>query len=68
MDAGTFDSLLDVGNSIRNVRMESDINVGCPEEAALKKGFVTKEDVLKHIGRFKENDYREYVENISEKY
>lgn len=68
MDAGTFDSLLDAGNSIKDFRKDSGINVGCPEEAALKKGFVTKEDVLKHISGFKENDYREYVEEISEKY
>lgn len=68
MDAGTFDSLLDAGNSIRNVLKDSGINVGCPEESALKKGFVSKEDMLKHIGRFKDNDYREYVEKISEKY
>ncbi len=64
MDAGTFDSLLDAGNSIRDVRKNSGVNVGCPEEIALKKGFVSKDEMLKWIGKFKENDYRAYVEGI----
>ncbi|MGI6471904.1 MAG: glucose-1-phosphate thymidylyltransferase RfbA [Candidatus Methanomethylophilaceae archaeon] len=68
MDAGTFDSLLDAGNSIREVRKDTGVNVGCPEESALKKGFVTKKNVLEWIGKFKNNDYREYVEEICERY
>lgn len=64
MDAGTFDSLLEAGNSIRDVRKNSGINVGCPEEIALRKGFVSKDEMMKWIGKFKENDYREYVEEI----
>ena len=42
--------------------------MGCPEESALKKGFVTKKNVLEWIGKFKNNDYREYVEEICERY
>ena len=65
-DAGTFDSLLDVSNSIRDARRDSGINVGCPEKIALKKGFVSKEDLLKWIAEFKDNDYREYIEKFCE--
>lgn len=63
-DAGTFDSLLDTGILIRDARKNFGINVGCPEEIALEKRFVSKEDILKRIVEFKDNDYREYVENL----
>ena len=63
-DAGTFDSLLDTGILIRDAKKNSGINVGCPEKIALEKGFVSKEDILKRIVKFKDNDYREYVEKL----
>lgn len=61
LDAGTFDSLLEAGNSIKNIHENTGINVGCPEEIALKSGFVTKEELLEWIGKFKDNSYRNYV-------
>ena len=63
-DAGTFDSLLDTGILIRDARKNFGINVGCPEEIALEKRFVSKEDILKRIVEFKDNDYREYIEKL----
>ncbi|MDN5357132.1 MAG: glucose-phosphate thymidylyltransferase [Candidatus Methanomethylophilaceae archaeon] len=64
LDAGTFDSLLEAGNSIKAVQDEHKINVGCPEEAALKNGFVTKEEVLEWMKRFKDNSYLKYVQGV----
>jgi glucose-1-phosphate thymidylyltransferase len=64
LDAGTFDSLLEAGNAIKAVQDKRKINVGCPEEAALKNGFVTKEEVLEWMNRFKENSYQRYVRGI----
>ena len=61
LDAGTFDSLLEAGNFIKEIRDRYGINAGCPEEIALKKGFVTKEEVLERMKEFKDNDYRKYV-------
>ena len=63
-DAGTFDSLLETSILVRDVRKNSGINMGCPEMIALEKGFVSKDDILKWIVEFKDNDYREYVEKL----
>ncbi|MGE4212691.1 MAG: glucose-1-phosphate thymidylyltransferase RfbA [Candidatus Methanomethylophilaceae archaeon] len=64
LDAGTFDSLLEAGNFVKDVRDKYKINVGCPEEIALKNGFVTKEEVIERIGKFKDNSYTTYVKGI----
>jgi glucose-1-phosphate thymidylyltransferase len=63
-DAGTFDSLLEAGNLIKKVQKRTSKNVGCPEEIALSKGFVTKEEVIERISKFKENSYQNYVKEI----
>ena len=64
LDAGTFDSLLEAGNFVKDVRDKYKINVGCLEEIALKNGFVTKEEVIERIGKFKDNSYMTYVKGI----
>ncbi|NCA74454.1 MAG: glucose-1-phosphate thymidylyltransferase, partial [Gammaproteobacteria bacterium] len=64
LDAGTFDSLLEAGNFIKDVQTRTAKNVGCPEEIALKNGFVTKEEVIERISKFKDNSYQIYVKGI----
>ncbi len=64
LDAGTFDSLLEAGNFIKDVQTKIAKNVGCPEEIALKNGFVTKEEVIERISKFKDNSYQIYVKGI----
>ncbi len=64
LDAGTFDSLLEAGNFIKDVQERTSRNVGCPEEIALNKGFVTKEEVIERISKFKDNSYQIYVKGI----
>ena len=64
LDAGTFDSLLEAGNFIKDVQERTSKNVGCPEEIALNKGFVTKEEVIERISKFKDNSYQTYVKEI----
>lgn len=63
-DAGTFDSLLEAGNFIKDVQEGTSRNIGCPEEIALNKGFVTKEEVIERISKFKKNSYQIYVKGI----
>ena len=46
LDAGTYNSLLDSSLFIRTIEERQGIMVGCLEEIAYKKGFITKEQVL----------------------
>ncbi|NCU25317.1 glucose-1-phosphate thymidylyltransferase, partial [Candidatus Nomurabacteria bacterium] len=64
-DAGTFDSLLEAGNFIKDVQKRTSRNIGCPEEIALNKGFVTKEEVIERISKFKDNNYTRYMRELN---
>ena len=63
-DAGSFDSLLDVGNTVKSIRDTKGINFGCPEDVAMMCGFVTKEEILERMERFKDNNYKDYVKGV----
>ena len=45
LDAGTADSLIDAGQTIRKIQYETGRYVGCLEELALNEGWVTDEHV-----------------------
>jgi glucose-1-phosphate thymidylyltransferase, short form len=57
IDAGTFDSLLDAGNTVRSKEEEVGSKIASPEETAYNLGYVTKDVVEKYLKRFKENEY-----------
>jgi len=57
IDAGTFDSLLDAGNTIRDKEEEIGSKIACPEMTAYDLGYVGKDDVEKWLKPFKENEY-----------
>ena len=52
LDAGTYNSLLDSSLFIRTIEERQGIMVGCLEEIAYKRGFITKKQLLeqaKHL-------------------
>jgi len=61
LDAGTFESLLEAGNAIKDIQENTGVNVGCPEAVALKRELVTKDEMLEWIDRLKDNSYQKYV-------
>ena len=61
IDAGTFDSLLDAGNTIRGKEEEIGSKIASPEMTAYDLGYVDKGDVEKWLKQFKENEYFQTV-------
>ena len=47
LDAGTADSLMDAGQTIRTIQAETGRYVGCLEELAFNQGWLTEEQVHK---------------------
>ncbi len=45
LDAGTPDSLLQAGNFVQTVQERQGLQVGCPEEIAFRRGFLTADDL-----------------------
>ena len=61
IDAGTFDSLLDAGNTIRGKEEEIGSKIASPEMTAYDIGYVDKGGVEKWLKQFKENEYFQTV-------
>jgi glucose-1-phosphate thymidylyltransferase len=60
-DTGTFDSLLKASNTIFDIEKTGRSLVGCPEEIALQRGFITKKQLSEWISKFSNNSYYDYL-------
>ena len=65
-DTGTFDSLLFASNIIHEVEASKHIILGCPEEVALDRGFITKNKLAEWVKMHPSNAYYEYLGLLSQ--
>lgn len=61
MDAGNCDSLLEAANRIHELQKVTGKNPGCLEECALKKGFITEQQVHQTGEKYKNTNYGKYL-------
>jgi glucose-1-phosphate thymidylyltransferase len=61
LDTGTFDSLLAASEFVATLERRQGVKVCCPEEIALRKGFVTLTEIEPWLGRLGKSDYADYV-------
>lgn len=64
LDTGTFDSLNDAGNFVRAIQARQGLQVGCPEEAAWRRGFLTDEGLLERAEMFEKSGYGTYLRGL----
>lgn len=64
LDTGTHHSLLQASQFVHSVEENQGIKIACLEEIAYRMGYVDKETLLKHIAKYKNNEYFDYVANI----
>ena len=63
IDTGTHDSLNDATNYIRSVESHQHRKIGCVEEIAYLKGWITYEEALKLADEYN-NQYGDYIRDI----
>ncbi|SDB79879.1 glucose-1-phosphate thymidylyltransferase [Raineyella antarctica] len=61
LDTGTFDSLLDAGNYVHTMQARQGLQVGCPEEAAWRMGFLTDDELRQCAEPLVKSGYGTYL-------
>ena len=66
LDTGTHDSLAEASTFIEVIEKRQGLKVACLEEIAYKKGWITREQLLKAAQPMAKNDYGQYLIRLAE--
>ena len=66
LDTGTFDSLNDASNFVRTIQARQGLQVGCPEEAAWRQGFLSDAELLERAAALEKSGYGGYLKLLVE--
>lgn len=66
LDTGTFDSLLDASEFVRTLQARQGLQVGCPEEAAWRSGFLSDDQLLARAHALAKSGYGNYLRSLLE--
>jgi glucose-1-phosphate thymidylyltransferase len=64
LDTGTFGSLNDASNFVRTIQARQGLQVGCPEEAAWRQGFLTDEGLAERASALAKSGYGDYLASL----
>jgi len=64
LDTGTFDSLNDAGDFVRTIQARQGLLVGCPEEAAWRRGFLSDEGLARQADALAKSGYGRYLAQL----
>ncbi|HEY5730067.1 MAG TPA: glucose-1-phosphate thymidylyltransferase RfbA [Anaerolineales bacterium] len=65
LDAGTHESLLQAASFIQTIQERQGLMISCPEEIAFRKGFITREQLLKLGHELSSNSYGQYILDVA---
>ncbi len=61
LDTGTFDSMMDAGEFVRTVEHRQGMKIGCPEEVAWRRGFLTDDELRERADKLVKSGYGTYL-------
>jgi glucose-1-phosphate thymidylyltransferase len=64
LDTGTFDSLSAAGDFVATLERRQGLKIACPEEIALRMGFVTPQAMGPWLDRLGRSAYADYVKRV----
>ncbi len=65
LDAGTSSALQEASNYIEAIERRQGLKVGCPEEAALVRGFINLNQFQTLLKRMPACEYRDYLQGVA---
>jgi glucose-1-phosphate thymidylyltransferase len=66
LDTGTFDSLMQASNFVQVIEQRQGLKVGCIEEIAFRRGFITREQLLELAKPLEKSGYGMYLKHLPE--
>jgi glucose-1-phosphate thymidylyltransferase len=64
LDAGTSSSLHEASAYVQTIEKRQGVKIGCPEEAAFRRGFLSLENLHLLTTRLPQCEYRAYLESV----
>jgi glucose-1-phosphate thymidylyltransferase len=64
LDAGTSTSLHDASAYVQTIETRQGIKIGCPEEAAFRRGFLSLAQLEAATGKIPNCEYRDYLNTV----
>ena len=65
LDAGTSSSLHEASAYVQTIEKRQGMKLGCPEEAALYRGFLTLDQFETHVTDMPKCEYRDYLSDLA---
>lgn len=66
LDAGTHESLLQAASFVYTLQERQGMKISCPEEIAYRRGFITKEQLIKLGEELSKSPYGEYLLGLAD--
>jgi glucose-1-phosphate thymidylyltransferase len=64
LDTGTFDSLMQAGQFVQVIEQRQALKIGCIEEVAWRKGFISADQLAQLAEPLKKSGYGDYLLNL----
>ena len=64
LDAGTSSSLHEASAYVQTIEKRQGTKIGCPEEAAFQRGFVSLKQLQALVSEMPDCEYRDYLQNV----
>lgn len=66
LDTGTMDSLVEATDFVQMVEKRQGVKISAPEEIAFRKGWITKDDLLKSAEAYGKSPYGKHLRQVAE--